>query len=153
VSQWISALSRRVDPRLVVRAVSLFLALGTGAVLALAIWLSPDPAGHGTHMQLGLNNCTFLSLTGYPCPMCGATTTFALWAHLRPVAALINQPFASLLFWLTAATFGISVFELVRPGDRWARILRAAAPWEGPLAAGFLALMFLSWIYKIWLMG
>lgn len=51
----------------------LFLLAGFG----LSAWLSPDPQGHGTHRQLGLAPCSFLMLTGRPCPSCGATTAFA----------------------------------------------------------------------------
>ena len=32
----------------------------------------------GTHQQLGLPPCNFVTLTGYPCPACGMTTSFAL---------------------------------------------------------------------------
>jgi hypothetical protein len=49
------------------------------ALLAIARWLDPDPAGHGTHRQLGLPPCTFVKLFGKPCPSCGMTTA---WAHL-----------------------------------------------------------------------
>ena len=75
------------------RWVSASLVLGLGVVFALAALLEPSPVGHGTHTQLGLGSCSFLVATGYPCPMCGATTSFALMAHLRPFEALINQPF------------------------------------------------------------
>lgn len=47
------------------------------AGFGLAGWLSPEARGHGTHQQLGLAPCTFLMLTGKPCPSCGATTAFA----------------------------------------------------------------------------
>jgi hypothetical protein len=134
------------------RVVSGVVAAGTGSVLAAAIWLEPASDGHGTHLQLGLNPCTILSATGYPCPMCGATTTFALWAHLRPIDAILNQPFASLLFLMTASAFAISVVEIVRPARRWERLLIKLEPHELPLAGGFLVAMCASWIYKAWLM-
>ena len=31
-----------------------------------------------THRQLGLPPCTFMEMTGVPCPSCGMTTSFAL---------------------------------------------------------------------------
>ncbi len=137
----------------VARLLSLALVLATGTVIAIAIWLDPASDGHGTHRQLGLNRCSFLSATGYPCPMCGATTTFTLWAHLDPIHGIANQPFASLLFLMTLATLGLGLVELIDPRDRWRRLLSALAPYEGRLASGFLAIMGLSWIYKIWLMA
>lgn len=129
------------------------LALGTGTVLGLAMWLEPSASGHSTHTQLGLSECSFLTWTGHPCPMCGATTTFALMAHLRPLEAALNQPFAALLFVLTVWVFGISVAEVVQPRSRWTRLLDWIEPVEAWLAAAFLGFMGLSWMYKIWLMA
>ena len=59
-------------------------------VLGIAAWLTPNPDGFGTHRQIqfpiigmGENNelpaCSFLVMTGKPCPSCGMTTS---WAHL-----------------------------------------------------------------------
>ncbi|HHO49646.1 MAG TPA: DUF2752 domain-containing protein [Deltaproteobacteria bacterium] len=118
-------------------------------MFGLAALLEPAAEGHGTHTQLGLGNCSFLSLTGRPCPMCGATTSFALMAHLRPVDALINQPFAVLLFLMAALGFGIAVSEALDPRDRWGRLSQWLEPREGWLALAFLALMGLGWIYKV----
>lgn len=47
------------------------------ATFALAIWLTPDPSGSGTHQQLGFPPCTIKSLFQIPCPTCGMTTSFA----------------------------------------------------------------------------
>lgn len=131
------------------RVVSVGLVLSIGAVFTLAALLVPSAEGHGTHLQLGLGPCTFLTLTGFPCPMCGATTSFTLMAHLRPIAAFVNQPFATLLFVLSAGTFAVALSEVVDPRARWTRILDWLEPREGWLAAGFLAAMAASWFYKI----
>lgn len=136
-----------------VRVIPVVLALGTGTVLAVAAWLTPNPEGHATHLQLGLNPCTILSVTGYPCPVCGATTTFSLWAHFRPIEGFWNQPFASLLFWMTVGTFSISAAEILQPRRRWERLLAILAPYEMRLVAAFLAIMLASWAYKVVLMG
>lgn len=148
-----SVLERLRRSALAVRLLSLSLALGTGTVLFLAWWLEPSATGHGTHTQLGLGQCTFLSLTGYPCPMCGVTTTFALLADLRPVAALVNQPFGVLMFGLTVAVFAIATAETVQPRQRWSRIGARLAPYDPVLGIGFLGLMALGWIYKVALMN
>jgi hypothetical protein len=132
-----------------VRLVSLGIALAIGVVFALSALLVPSPDGHGTHLQLGLGPCTFLSLVGQPCPMCGATTSFTLMAHLRPVEALVNQPFASFLFLLAAGVEGVSVAEVVDPRERWGRLLRWLEPRETWMAAAFLGFMLLSWMYKM----
>ena len=134
---------------IVARVANSIVVAGTSAVLAIAAWLEPSPLGHSTHLQLGLGRCTFFALTGYPCPMCGATTTFALMAHGRLFAGLLNQPFASLLFALSVAALAVAVSELVAPRQRWTRIAKAMEPYEGWLAAGFLGFMCAAWIYKI----
>lgn len=48
------------------------------ALLLTAAWLKPDPAGLGTHTQLGLPGCTMYTVIGIRCPGCGMTTS---WAH------------------------------------------------------------------------
>lgn len=151
--RWSRAIRTMASNRTLARAPSVLLALGCGGVLGLATWLEPSPTGHSTHLQLGLSPCTFLSWTGLPCPMCGATTTFALMADLRWGDAFRNQPFAVLLFFMTVATFVVSLSEVVRPTGRWSRVLERLEPWEGWLASAFLGLMAGAWMYKAWLMG
>ena len=134
------------------RLISGGLAIGLAAVFGLAALLEPSPVGHGTHTQLGLGGCTFLEITGQPCPMCGATTSWSLLAHFDPIGALINQPFAVLLFFIAAGTFAVAVAEVLDPRGRWGEIARWVEPREGVLAGGFLVLMGLGWAYKMTLM-
>jgi len=58
------------------------------SLLAVAGALAPDPRGLGTHERLGLPPCTFREWTGYRCPSCGMTTS---WAHL--VRGQVGQAF------------------------------------------------------------
>lgn len=141
-----------ITARTVSRLFSAAMATGSGTVLGIAAWLKPSPIGHSTHLQLGLGECTFLHMTGYPCPMCGCTTTFALAAHLHPLGAVLNQPFGAMLFAGTVAAFGVSVAEVVQPTDRWSRIAERLGPWESHLASAFLIFMTAGWIYKIAMM-
>ncbi len=134
------------------RGLSVVIAMGSGGGLALARWLEPSAEGHGTHTQLGLGTCSVLQATGWPCPMCGATTSWALMAHGQPLQALWSQPFGSLLFVLTVAVFGVSIAEVVQPRARWSRISRALAPWDPVIGGGALILMFLGWTWKVILM-
>jgi len=50
--------------------------VGIPAIFGIALWLTPDPRGFGTHQQLGMPACTFRSLFGLNCPHCGMTTSF-----------------------------------------------------------------------------
>ncbi|MGL4421847.1 MAG: DUF2752 domain-containing protein [Gemmataceae bacterium] len=83
-----------VSPRLSrwVRAVLVLMALGFVAVFITAAWLSPytedgEPRRMATHRQLGLPECSMITLTGKPCPSCGMTTSFSLLVHADPVHA------------------------------------------------------------------
>ena len=128
------------------------LAFATGAILAVAAFLTPAEAGHSTHTQLGLDGCTLLSWTGIPCPMCGMTTSFALMADLRLFDAFINQPFSVVLFGATVITFCLSGLELVNPNDRWTKVGLAIAPYEVRIAVVAFVCLVLAWVYKAWLL-
>lgn len=155
---------RRVDPHrglpamtsqgrlgLLARAALLVLALALVAVLATAAALRPDPAGFGTHRQLGLPPCGFLAMTGRPCPSCGMTTAFA-WAvrgrfdlawQANPVGSVLAPSAAALVPWL--AVCGVSG----RP--RW-----GARSIDGPLIAVLVATVGLSlaaWLLRLLIQG
>ncbi len=144
VFDWIAGLADRTSHRLL----GFVLGVPTAAVLATAMWLTPSEQGFGTHMQLGLGGCAMLTLTGWPCPMCGMTTTFTLLAHLRPLDALVNQPFGVVLFLLTLVTAILGLVDLVTGRG----VLRAALRWVGRreqlLAMGLLFGMIGGWLYK-----
>jgi len=111
--------------------------------------LSPDPAGHGTHKQLGLGTCSILSATGVPCPVCGMTTSFSHMAHLDPLGSLAAQPFGTALFLLTLAVAVLSVAELARPTGRWARLWTWTLDHERVIAGALFAGLGLGWIFKV----
>ena len=146
VARWRALASSALAERLLAVA----LAGLSGAVLGVARWLEPSPLGHSTHLQLGLRPCTVLSWTGWPCPMCGATTTFALSAEGRLWEALGNQPFALLLFVLTVGTFAVAAAEAVFPRRRLSRFVAWVEPWEVAGAVGFLVAMGVGWAGKAW---
>jgi hypothetical protein len=99
-------------------------------------------------MQLGLGACTMMSLTGWPCPMCGMTTTFSLLAHFRLLDAAKNQPFGLVLFSITLVASAVGLADLVAARGLWRRTLAWIAPREQVLAILLLAGMILGWIYK-----
>jgi len=133
------------------------LALGLGApswtVLGIASWLSPDARGFGTHQQLGLGTCSFMRATGWPCPMCGMTTSFTHGAHLQLLDAATAQPFGTLLFLVTAAAGVISLLELARPTGRWRAILGWILDREVQVAVLFVIGLLAGWAWKAWTLG
>lgn len=84
------------------------------SVLATAAVLAPDAAGHGTHTQLGLPPCGFLLATGWPCPGCGLTTSFAHMVRLEVVGATAANPFGVMLFLVTVASVPIALLGAAR---------------------------------------
>lgn len=95
-----------------------------------------------THRQMGLPECTFKEVTGYPCPSCGMTTSFSLlmhgdvWNSLRANFAgtvlaalgLVYVPWSVLSAWrgrfmyirsLEMTLFRISIVFIVLLFGRW----------------------------------
>ena len=142
---WVIGLPETVKDRLV----ALLLLLPSASVLGIASYLTPNPAGMGTHRQLGLGGCAVLTLTGYPCPMCGMTTTFTHLAHLHFIEGTLNQPFGLFLFSITVLAAAIGVLDLVSPAGRWRAAWRWIEQRETAVAIFLLSGMGLGWIYKI----
>lgn len=112
------------------------------AGLALAAWLTPNPAGYGTHTALGLSECGWLLATGHPCPTCGMTTSVALAADGNLLLAASAQPAGLLLalaasmgFWAalhvaaTGSRLGVMFARLASPAAVTAAIAVAGAAW------------------------
>lgn len=68
------------------------------AVVAIASYLEPDASGHGTHKQLGLAGCPWITLSGKPCPTCGLTTCFSAIMHGDFALAVAAHPLGPLVF-------------------------------------------------------
>ncbi|MCH8275816.1 MAG: DUF2752 domain-containing protein [Armatimonadetes bacterium] len=72
--------------------------IGWVAVIGVAVFLTPDVSGRGTHTQLGLPACAFLTTTGRPCPSCGLTTAFTNLVHGDLASATAAHPLGPPLF-------------------------------------------------------
>ena len=116
------------------------------AVLITAAWLTPSPAGHGTHTQLGLPPCGFLVFTGYPCPGCGLTTAFAHMIRLQLGGAWGANPFGVPLFLVTAACVPFAALGFVRGWSVVAALDRIHAE---KLAVVLALISVLAWITRI----
>lgn len=119
------------------------------ATLGLARYLQPSARGFGTHEQLGLPACTFLTWTGIPCPSCGLTTSFAYAAHGHWWDAFLAQPFGLLAFCLTALSIPLAVYLLYRR-IAWEQFLHRRA--TNRIIYALLVVYLVSWCYKIYVM-
>lgn len=143
--RWFEGLAAATQDRLI----GLGMALPTGVLLVVARSLDPDPAGMGTHKQLGLGGCAMLTGTGVPCPMCGMTTTFAHLADLHLVEGTLNQPFGLVLFLGTVFSFALGTSDLLMPRGRWRKVLAVVDRHEALVAGGLLVGLVAGWAYKI----
>ena len=105
------------------RLVAFGIAIACLAMLVTATRLSPSPEGHGTHTQIGLQNCAFFTNTGLPCPSCGMTTSWSWFVRGNVVASLYVQPMGTILaiiaLWCVWVGFyvaftGKAVYRLLR---------------------------------------
>jgi hypothetical protein len=94
-----------------IRCALLVAAAGLAGLLLVARRLDPDPRGFGTHTQLGLGACAYLSATGRFCPTCGMTTAFSWLVRGRldcswqanPAGCLLGILCIPLAAWLVAS--------------------------------------------------
>ncbi len=143
--RWFSRLSSAAQDRLV----GLLLLIPSGTVLGIAVSLTPNPAGMGTHRQLGLGGCAILTATGMPCPMCGMTTTFTHLAHFNLIDGTLNQPFGLFLFLATVLAAGVGLLDVLKPASRWRTVVSWIERRETALAVFLLAGMGAGWLYKV----
>jgi hypothetical protein len=115
-------------------------------VLSLAVSVSPDARGIGTHEQLGLEPCGFLAHTGYPCLTCGMTTAFSHMVRGQVARSLHASPAGAVLCLLTIAT-PLWLAHSYRSGRSALRFFRARL--GGYVLPALVAIVLLSWVYKI----
>ncbi|MSR69632.1 MAG: DUF2752 domain-containing protein [Phycisphaerales bacterium] len=122
------------------------LAIGALGLLAVAAWLQPAAAGVGTHTQLGIPVCTWITTLAIPCPSCGMTTAFALAADGRLIDSLRTQPLGFLLAIATAALVVVTGYAAVTGSQLVGVVAKSLQPAGWWLLGGAL---LLSWGYKI----
>jgi len=115
------------------------LALITGIALLLPHLISCD--------SLPLQKCTFLSLTGYPCPFCGFTRSFWAIAEGDWGFAFYNAPLACLTYIATALLFAWHMTALLMG----VRVVSGLLHLLKSFHAGWLivAMFILNWVYRL----
>lgn len=129
-----------------VRLRGLLIMAPCAALLVTAWTLTADKSGIGTHQQLGLNGCSFLTNTGWPCPSCGMTTAFAASVRADWTSAFVAQPFGPVLVMVVAALAITGAAELLSGVNLIGRIRRLKL-WLIVMLLGLLA----GWGIKVWL--
>lgn len=123
-------------------------AAGCLAVLIVASQLQPSTTGMGTHTDIGLQPCQFLSVTDIPCMGCGMTTSFTHFAHGNLPASLWVQPAGTFLAVLCAVAVWAAGYIAVT-GRAAHRVLRfipgLTLIWIGA------AVIILGWVWKIYI--
>lgn len=88
------------------------------AASAIVLWgstaIEPDARGFGSHTQLGLPPCGFLTLTGLRCPGCGLTTAFAHGIRGEWALAASANPLGLALFVAVCAGIPLATLAAVR---------------------------------------
>jgi len=127
------------------RAIAAVVAAVAATVLLLAAWVDPNPAGHGTHTQLGLPPCGFELATTLPCATCGMTTAFAHAANGNLLASFQTQPAGFVLAVFTALAVLVAGYIAVTAANP--RPL--AALWSSRTVLALGGLVVAAWGYKV----
>ncbi|MBX3119949.1 MAG: DUF2752 domain-containing protein [Fimbriimonadaceae bacterium] len=83
-------------------------------VTGVALFLTPNPNGHGTHQQLGLPPCPSVLVFGRPCPGCGLTTSFTSMVHGQFTHAVQANPFGPILYLAFTISALVCLYGYVR---------------------------------------
>lgn len=122
-----------------------FAVASVAVLIALGVFVRPDPRGFGTHEQLGMPACKPMTWWNIPCPGCGVTTSVALAVHGHPWVSIVNQPFGFVVA-LMLPTFALwAFFNAIRGRDLAAELGRFRLGWPGIV---LVVVMVLSWAYK-----
>ncbi len=118
------------------------LSLVTGIALLLSNWVPHD--------LLPLKHCTFLDLTGYPCPFCGFTRSFWAMAEGDWTFAVQNCPLGGFLYFAVVLVFAWNAIGLLF-GIKLVRgsFLRLKQG-QGRMAVALVSALFiLNWAFRL----
>lgn len=100
--------------------------------------------------KVPLASCTFLGLTGYPCPLCGFTRSFWAIAQGRWAEAMVNCPLAYLvyLFVVAMAVWHITAlaFNVILSRGPMLQLKQA---YYRKIVISIICLFMLNWLYRL----
>ncbi len=114
-------------------------------IFVMALWLTPDPRGFGTHQQLRLPECSFRKLTGTNCPHCGITTSLCYLVRGQLAAAMKSNA-SGILLAIVLAVLMPWCFMVSWHG-RWL-IVSDPVPWLIYGALMYLGITCLLWMVR-----
>jgi hypothetical protein len=96
-------------------------------VTSVALYLTPDPSGHGTHQQLGMPPCPSVLLFDRPCPGCGLTTSWTALVHGQLGMAFRAHPLGPIFYAFFTAGALLGMYGWIKnlrlqTDARWANI-------------------------------
>jgi hypothetical protein len=119
------------------------------AVLVMAAWLAPDPAGIGTTQRLGMPTCGFRVNTGIPCAGCGLTTSFNHAVRWQWISSVWVQPMGTGLVIASVLTVWVAGY-IAATGRPVHRLLGRAVAGRGTkLIVLGVAFGIAAWGFKI----
>ncbi len=95
--------------------------------------------------QIPIPRCTFLRITGYPCPFCGNTRSFLEAAKGEIREAFLHAPLGVLVYAATWGVLGWCLYRSLRPAPSvqgHEKIPRA-------LFYGVAGIIFACWLYRL----
>ncbi|HZH98822.1 MAG TPA: DUF2752 domain-containing protein [Fimbriimonadaceae bacterium] len=107
------------------------------AVTVVALWLTPNPDGHGTHRQLGFPPCPSVLLFDKPCPGCGLTTSFTATVHGQLIPGFKAHPLGPLIYGI----FSLTAFACLYGWWTRKRFRTDSAPFNYSLAAAVVVFL------------
>lgn len=116
-------------------------------LLLVTRFLVPEPVGLGTHEQLGLPECGFLMVTGYPCPSCGMTTSWA-WLTRGDLMKSIRSNAGGTMLGILCLVFGVWMLISGIRG-RWFMGVPTSF-WLFVLLGSTVGVTLIGWVNKIW---
>ncbi len=114
-----------------------WLVVSVSAALLAAVWL---------WLQMPWPICFFHTLTGHPCPTCGATRAALAFFRGDFATAWNWNPLATISYGALAAFDLYSVVVLIARTPRL-RLTRFSQPQSWLLRLGFAAILLANWVY------
>lgn len=116
-------------------------------LLMVSRCLAPEPTGMGTHRQLGLPECGFLMASGFPCPSCGMTTSWA-WLTRGNLMKSVSSNAGGTMLGALSLVFGVWMLVSGIRGKWFVGV--PTSFWLAVLLGSTVAVTLIDWLFKIW---